>query len=73
MGETNFIETNILLAFMNENDDEAEKLISGLYTSELVSLRVFVMRMHRFIGMELDARLSNPAHVEFIKDAHKES
>lgn len=56
MDEVSCLETKVLVAIMNDNFDEAERLLTEMYPNELVSLGIWGRRLARFAGRELERR-----------------
>lgn len=50
------LEVKLLIAFLNEDDDEAERLVSMMTENELITLRSTLNRIGKFITLTMIER-----------------
>lgn len=55
--ESSLVEVKLLMALLNEDDKEADRIMASMTENELISLKVISMRMTRYIGSVLFERV----------------
>lgn len=50
MNDSSLVEVKLLMALLNEDDKEADRVMANMTENELITLKIISMRMTRYIN-----------------------